>query len=188
MPPSLFKRILHGGRTSKMVRRHSVNSKKFRRSAAKRRRCLNKKSTTDDAINVNISRAIKALNAPQTGFSIPPPQRPWVMMTIISTFDRFAASTIKSSLLFHSETQLNGLSVNHESAVSMMMDGAGMFLRAVKPRFDHLQDEDTILRCELCVYHPTFKTGVALVDQRGMRTCGDGWPPAAPPSGDWPQT
>jgi hypothetical protein len=53
--------------------------------------------------------------------------------------------------LFHFGTQLDGLAVNDESAIALMMYGAGMLLGAVDPRFYHLKDEDPILCHELCV-------------------------------------
>jgi len=39
---------------------------------------------------------------------------------------------------------INGFAVNHERPIAMMMNGAGISLCEIDPRFDHFKDEDAV--------------------------------------------
>src|ERR1039458_1023671 len=52
--------------------------------------------------------------------------------------------------------------VHNETAISVMMDGPGVFLRRIGPGLEDLQDEEIELVHQMSIDHPTFKIGEAL--------------------------
>lgn len=69
---------------------------------------------------------------------------------------------------FHSGRQFDRLSGDHERAPAEVVNGARVFVRAVDPRFAHLEDEEVVPLHQARVRDFAFEVGVAFRNERSV--------------------
>ena len=65
----------------------------------------------------------------------------------------------------HLRSQLDGPAVDDERAITVMVDGLGLLLRRIDPRFEHLENEEIVLVHQTAIGHFAIQIGKAFSDQ-----------------------